>query len=320
MPMKKNDLEILCEKIKSAKRILIAGHKNPDGDALCSGLALAQLIRLNFGRDAVCVYEGNVSNMLDNVPMRNQMHFHGHVDLSDAFDLVFVLDYGAKKNLEWIMPVVNGAKFVVAIDHHKNPDDVGDMNFNNDSAAATAQIIFDIAKKLKWARAAALNTLIAVAILTDTGFFKYERRGDVLRVMAQLVDDGVNIEYLSNLLNNMSRKTILTESAVASRAEFFFNGRLALATVDSRDYKRLDGRGETVLSLLGQIKGVEYIVLLKQQKEKQTGVSIRSRSKPINEIAVVLGGGGHAYAAGAVVNDTLENVRAQVLEIFRGIK
>ena len=299
MPMKKNDLEILCEKIKSAKRILIAGHKNPDGDALCSGLALAQLIRLNFGRDAVCVYEGNVSNMLDNVPMRKQMHFHGHVDLSDAFDLVFVLDYGAKKNLEWIMPVVNGAKFVVAIDHHKNPDDVGDMNFNNDSAAATAQIIFDIAKKLKWARDADVNNLIAVAILTDTGFFKYARRGDVLRVMAQLVDDGVNIEYLSNLLNNMSRKTILTESAVASRAEFFFNGRLALATVDS---------------------GVEYIVLLKQQKEKQTGVSIRSRSKPINEIATALGGGGHAYAAGAVVNDTLENVRAHVLEIFRGIK
>ena len=85
-----------------------------------------------------------------------------------------------------------------------------------------------------------------------------------------------------------------------------------------KDYKYLDGRGEMILSLLGQIQGVEYIVLLKEQKPEQIGVSIRSRKKPIDHIAVELGGGGHERAAGAVIRDTLENVRNRVLDLFKG--
>lgn len=318
--MKSDVLNILVDKIKNAKTIAIAGHKNPDGDSLCSVLALSQLIKLNFGKDAVCIYDGNVPDMLDNVPLRERMHYYGRVDLSGAFDLVFVLDYGNKNHIAGAMPAVESGKFVIEIDHHKNDDTVGDLCINNDGAAAVGEIIFDIASKLNWIRDAAVNDLIAIAVLTDTGFFKYVRRGAILRIMAELVDDGVSIEGISNLLNNKPRKTVLTEASVVSRAEFFYHGRLALATIDAHDYKRLDGRGETVLSLLGQIKGVEYIVLLKRQKENQTGVSIRSRAKPVNEIAAALGGGGHAYAAGAVVYDSLDNVRTRILEIFKGAK
>ena len=79
----------------------------------------------------------------------------------------------------------------------------------------------------------------------------------------------------------------------------------------------MDGRGETVLNLLGQIQGVDYIVLMKEQKAEQIGLSIRSRKKPINHIAEVLGGGGHERAAGAIVRDSLENVRAHILELFK---
>ena len=74
---------------------------------------------------------------------------------------------------------------------------------------------------------------------------------------------------------------------------------------------------DTILNLLGQIRGVEYIILLKQQKENQISVSLRSKLKPIDEIATALGGGGHAYAAGAVVQDSLDNVRAMVLDLFK---
>ena len=47
-------------------------------------------------------------------------------------------------------------------------------------------------------------------------------------------------------------------------------------------------------------------------------MSLRSRGKPVNHIAEALGGGGHMCAAGAVVNDTLENVQARIIELFRG--
>jgi len=62
---------------------------------------------------------------------------------------------------------------------------------------------------------------------------------------------------------------------------------------------------------------LNYIVLLKEQKPNQIGVSLRGRHCPVDKIATALGGGGHEFAAGAVVNDTLENVKKRVLELFR---
>ena len=107
--MKTDDINIFVEKVSGARTILIAGHKNPDGDAMCSVLALARLIKLNFGIDALCVYDGNVPDMLDNVPLREHMHFYGRVDLTRPFDLVLLLDYGTKNHIGGIMPAVESA-------------------------------------------------------------------------------------------------------------------------------------------------------------------------------------------------------------------
>ena len=136
--------------------------------------------------------------------------------------------------------------------------------------------------------------------------------------MADLVDGGVNIRNLIELMNNKPRRAVQLEARTAANAEFYYHGRLAVATVAKKDYKYLDGRGETILNLLGQIQGVDYIVLLKEQKPEQIGISIRSRRKPIDKIAIALGGGGHERAAGAIVRDTMENVKKRILEIFKG--
>lgn len=314
----KKELNLLVEKIRGANSIVIVGHKNPDGDCVCATLALARLIELNFGKVPVCMYDGNFPNILDNVPNRTNMRYYGHVDVTRPFDLAFILDYGTEVNIGGLKNIVDNAGYRIEIDHHKNDNPVANLCLNDDAAAATGEIVFKIANELGWTRDDIINDLIALSLLTDTGFFKFARRGTVLRMMADLVDAGVNIEQLSNLLNNKPRKAVLTEAAVASRAEFFYRGRVALATVMRDDYKKLDGRSDTILNLLGHIRGVEYIVMLKQQKDTQTSVSLRSRAKPVNTVAEALGGGGHAFAAGAVVHDTLENVRARVLDLIGG--
>lgn len=316
--MKKNDaFDILVSKIKNAKSIIIFGHKNLDADSMCSGLALAQLIKLNYGKDCLCLYDGNMPDSLHNIPMRESMRYYAKVDIPESVDLVFVLDYGTIKNLGALSEILPKSKFKIEFDHHKNDNCVGDLCINDVAASSVGEIIYTVAEKLDWRRDETVNDLIALSVITDTGFFKYARRGVALRIMADLVDSGVNIEHLANLLNNKSRKSVLTEASVASRAQFMWRGRVAIAVVDRSEYKKLDGRSDTILNLLGQIHGVEYIILLKQQKENQISVSLRSKLKPIDEIATALGGGGHAYAAGAVVQDSLDNVRAMVLDLFK---
>lgn len=313
------DISVLIEKVSEANSIAITAHKNPDADALCSVLALARLIKLNLAKDCVCMYDGNIPDALDNIPLRLRVKHFSKYNAEEQFDLVFLLDYGTPNNVGGCMSFVQNAKYVIEIDHHKNDNKLGNTCIDDENAAATGEIIYKIANSLKWNMDNNILNLIALAILTDTGFFKFARSGSVLRIMADLVDSGVNIGRLMSLLNNKPYRAVQTEARVASDAEFFYKRRLALAVIDTHDYRHIDGRGEIVLNLLNQIKGLEYIVLLKQQKANQIGVSLRSRTMPINHIAESLGGGGHKFASGAVVQDSLENVRAKILEIFKGL-
>ena len=306
------------ERVRNAKSIAIMGHKNPDGDSLCSVLALAHLIEENFGISPVCVYDGNIPENLSNVPLRPRIKYFERVDINQHFDLAIVMDYGNPVHVGGPQPIVDKADFVIEIDHHKNENNIGQLCINDENAAATAVIVYRIMRAGGLSLDSRTADLLALAILTDTGNFKFARNGDALRIMADLVDSGVNIRELIELMNNKPRKTVQLEARTAANAEFFYHGRLALAVVEKKDYKYLDGRGEMALSLLGQIQGVEYIVLLKEQKPEQIGVSIRSRKKPIDKIAIALGGGGHERAAGAVVRDNMANVRARVLELFKG--
>lgn len=313
----KQKIQEFFERIRNAKSIVLMGHKNPDGDSMCSVLALAHLIEENLGIDVLCVYDGNIPDALDNVPLRSRIKYFERVDLTQRFDVAIVMDYGNPVHIGGAQPLVDNAGFVIEIDHHKNENTVGDLCLNDDTAAATAVIVYNIMRMGNWVMDSYTADLLALAILTDTGNFKFSRNGDALRIVADLVDSGVNIRNLIEMMNNKPRKAVQLEARTAANAEFFYRGRLALATVIKKDYKYLDGRGEMILSLLGQIQGVDYIVLLKEQKPEQIGISIRSRKKPINHIAIQLGGGGHERAAGAIVRDTLENVRARVLELFK---
>ena len=313
-----NKITLLIDKIKNAKSIVIAGHKNPDGDSLCSALALMKIIELNFGKKSMVIYDGNIPKFLDEIPLRQETCFYVHLPESAKFDLCILVDYGTRSHLGGAEKFANAADFVIEFDHHFNEDLVGDLCFDDTTKAAAAQVIYDVIKKAKFKTNQDIIDLLTLAIITDTGNFKFVRSSDVLKETAELVDAGADVAHLTNILNNRDKKTVLVESKAAANAEFFMKGRLAVATITHDDYKKLDGRGELVLNLLSQIHGVEYVALLKEQKEDQIGISLRSKQTPINEIAENLGGGGHLCAAGAVVRDSLENVKERIINAFKG--
>lgn len=312
-------MKLFDEKIRAAKSVVLCAHKNPDGDALCAVLALAQLIETNYGKEVLCMYDGNIPDNLDNVPMRKKIKFFEHIPDNTPVDVAIVLDYGIKRNIGGPQRFIDRASFVIEIDHHINENKVGNLCIDDESAAAVTEIIYKIMITMGWKYDTVVLRLIMTGIITDTGCFKYVKHGRVMRMVADMIDQGIDIQNIINELANKPRKTILTEAASVSTAEFFYGNKLAVAIIDSRQYKNLDGRGETVLNLLGQIHGLEYIALLKEQKPNQIGVSLRGRSKPVDEIASELGGGGHEFAAGAIVQDSLENVKARVLDLFKKV-
>lgn len=317
--MNKN-IKTFDEKLRDAKTIAIMAHKNPDGDALCSVLALSRLIEKNYGIKCVCVYDGNVPDYLDGVPLRRHAHCWSKANLETPFDIAILVDYGAEHQVGGPLDIVKAAGYVVEIDHHKNDNPIANLCIDDENADAAAIVINRIKRELKWRDDLDVRDLLAIAILTDTGNFKFAKNGESLSVMAELVNGGVSIRRLVEIMNNKARKAVLVEARAAGNAEFFYHNKLAVATIVRREYRDMDGRGEMVLNILGQIHGVEYIVLLKEQKPDQIGISIRSRGAAIDHIAESFGGGGHKNAAGAVVRgDTLENVREKVINAFKGM-
>ena len=312
-------IKIFEDKIRSAENIILFAHKNPDGDALCSVLALGHLIDLNFGKEVVCMYDGNVPDNLDEVPMRRRYHYYERLSDDMPVDVAIAMDYGVARNIGGAQKFLDKANFVIELDHHINDEKIGNLCIDDDTASATGEIVYELMRAAGWEYDMSVLQLLMTAIITDTGLFKYVKHGNAMRVVGEMVDEGVNIQRILNDLANKPRKTIITEAGVVANAEFMFHHRLALATITNKQYRNLDGRGETVLSLLSQIHGVDYIVLFKEQKPNQIGVSLRGRFRAVDKIAVELGGGGHEFAAGAVVHDTLDNVRNRVVELFRKV-
>ena len=315
----KEQINIFDEKIRAAGSIVICAHKNPDGDALCSVLALAHLIEINYGKDVVCIYDGNIPDNLEDVPLRRRMRYFEHIENDAPFDVAIVLDYGIEKNIGGPHKFIENAGFIIELDHHINDEKIGALSIDDENAAATTEIIYNLMVVAGWNTDLTAARLIMTGIITDTGCFKYAKRGDVMRIAANLIEDGVDIQRIVNDLTNKPRKTVVTEAASVGATEFFYKNKLAIAIIDAAQYKHIDGRGETALNLLGQMRGLEYVVLLKEQKPNQIGVSLRGRGHAVDKIALALGGGGHEYAAGAVVYDTLENVKKRVLDLFKGV-
>ena len=316
----KDKIKILDEKLHSAKSVAIMAHKNPDGDALCSVLALGRLIEENYGINCVCIYDGNAPDYLDGVPLRNLAHCWGRISFNKPFDVAILVDYGAEHQIGGPLDIVKDAKYVIEIDHHINDNPIADLCIDDENADAAAVVLYRIMRAAKWHDDADVRDLLACAILTDTGRFRFAKQPETLSIMAELVAGGVSIRNLVEIMNNKPRKAVLVEARAAGNAEFFYHNKLAIAVINRRDYRDMDGRGEMVLNLLGQIKGVEYVVLLKEQKETQIGISIRSRGAAIDGIAASFGGGGHTQAAGAVVrDDTLENVFDRIVKAFKGM-
>ena len=68
--------------------------------------------------------------------------------------------------------------------------------------------------------------------------------------------------------------------------------------------------------MVRSISGVEVALMIFQQDNSSCRINFRSKGKYIvNDIANELGGGGHVFAAGALVNGNLNDVSRKVVNI-----
>ena len=307
-----------AELLRRQDSILILTHRRPDGDTIGCAVGLCAALR-ELGKTAWLLPNADATALFT-------PYLEGYL-APDGFSPAFVVSVDiAGRGLFpenarcWLEKGVD-----LAVDHHGSNEGFGKENCVDPGRAACGELIYDIIRQ--WgpvSPAAALPLYLAVS--TDTGCFVYSNTTpDTHRVAAALMDAGIDYRSVNKRhFRTKSFKRLRLESMITQDMELFDNGAIAVAAVSLDMMKALDAReedAEDIAAFAGQVEGVETAVTIRELRPGECKLSVRT-SAGLNASAVcaLLGGGGHAAAAGCSVAGSVADAKAAILAAIRQVQ
>ncbi len=327
-------LEEIVSKLKQKCNITITTHQRPDGDAMGSSLALYHFLRAYGDHDVQIISPTEYANYFKWMPGEEKIwEYLPNKVAADAFiessDLIFCLDFNTLNRIEPVSTSVqksNAPK--ILIDHHREPDTF-DFMLSDIKASSTCELVHRFIKSID--KDFELNNDIATCIytglITDTGGFRFATSSTTMRVAAEMLDYGVNIEFIQNSLNSFRAIRLrFLGNALLNRMKVMPNLRAAYITIPEEDamkFKLTTGDTEGLVNMPLGIKGIDIAVLFKETpNEKMIRISFRSKGDvSVEKLAREhFQGGGHKNAAGGRSMDSLEQTTKKFISILQNQK
>lgn len=314
--------DVVVERLRGARRVLAVSHENPDADTLGATIGVAHIVAAMGGAaDPVCT---------DPIPplyafLPGVGRFRTDPDPNADYDLLVVSDCGSLDRIGDVRgrhPELFERLPRVVIDHHASNDAVGEADWIEPGSAATCEMVGLLAARMglplgtdEGAMAAALMA----GIVMDTATFAHPNATPrTLAVSAALVEAGAPLSDISRrLYRSKPAAQLHLFGRVLDRLDEADGGRVVYSTLLDADIEAtgaLAAHSEGIIDLLAQADTAEVAILFKEAG-KTTRISVRT--KPGGVDATVLtgkfGGGGHARAAGATVDLSVDQARPAVL-------
>lgn len=314
-------LRPVFKKIKSVLRkgqkAFIFFHISPEGDCIGSALALAEILG-SLGLKPQIFSEDKISDDYLFMPGAGNI-LNNDARLKKGADLAFVIDCGDISRIGHFKDKLSQIPLIINIDHHSDNQYFGGINYVETVAAAGEQI-FKLAKYLKTKITPSIATNLYVAIVTDTGGFRFANTtAESLAIAAELVASGAKIEEINrHLYENKSLGFLKILCQVIGRAEPLFEDQLICAALSYDEIKALNVKDDELNELVDYFKILakpKAIFLLREIKPGLVKVNLRSRAGfSVQKIARAFGGGGHPAASGCQVKGNLETVKLRLIE------
>ena len=299
--------------INKSSKILIIPHYNADGDCLGSSYALKLMLE-ELGKKAdVVLDEGDcehrILKILDGVRCKN-----------DAFtpDLVIAVDCADKQRMGTRVSAFDSCDLTINLDHHVTNDKYATYNFVNPVAAATGEIIYELAQFMNIKLTTQIVNNIYIAIVSDTGGFAYSNtKPHTHSIAAQLLEYGINNAFISSYLFDMNNKKRIELMALAYNSfETFYDERIATVSITDEQIKKLDATDDDAGDFVSIPRSLETAIVSMSFREIEGNavkVSLRSQLVDVSRLAKQFGGGGHERAAGCTVRGSLEDVKKRLV-------
>lgn len=315
MELSKARIESLRELLAPANRkIVIVAHTNPDGDAVGSSLAWAEVLR-GMGHAVTCIVPNKYPYFLDWMPgieqvvvFKNDTEGHAVRAIAEA-ELLFCLDFNAVSRLEILSDTIeaNTTAHRVLIDHHLSPDGHFDLMFSYPDSSSTCFLVYSIIEALFGTDAITrqMAEALYVGIMTDTGNFAYSfLTPELFRAVAVLVGKGISIPDIHNNVYNAytEGRARLFGYVINRKMEIIQDGTVAYMSLMENEMRRFQfqqGDSEGFVNYALTIKKMKMSAMFLAHR-KFIRVSLRSRGDvDVNLFArKYFNGGGHKNAAG----------------------
>ena len=165
--MMNDSFESILKEILSADTIGLAGHTNPDGDAIGACLALGGALE-KAGKKVQVILE----SYADKYYLIPNGHLVCAAEQAVVPELFIALDCGDAGRLGAALEVFEKAKRKINIDHHESNTYFGQLNYVAADASSTSEIVFQLLKDRLPMTAAEAAGLYA-GLIYDTGGFRH---------------------------------------------------------------------------------------------------------------------------------------------------
>ena len=312
----------ILEEIRKAECIAVVSHKNPDGDALCSSLAMREIAKA-LSKDCILLNDGPYK--------RKELDFLTKDFLSaipKAFKernpLVIVLDCSTIDRPGEVYKEIADLKTIV-IDHHSSgtlfvPNELAYIAPNSPS---TTLLVEELREALGVKLTKEMATYLYIGLATDTGFFHFlssETAPFAFYKASTFSSVGVNPYEIYDILHDgKTLEELKYISSIIENAELYYNGALAL--LSEPEQSTFSGVSDIIYQEMLTVEGVKAIVFIKP-KEDCFELGFRAKRDSgvdVGSIAATLGGGGHKLAAGAAVKIDRNEIIPFVVDIFKEI-
>jgi phosphoesterase RecJ-like protein len=318
-------IERLAREFRAGRSVVLSTHINADGDGCGSEAALA-VILTSLGMSVKIVnptpWPETYDFLLGGAVV--DASAEGASALKKA-DLLIVLDISDVKRLGNLADTVRGLRIPkLVIDHHIASDEPpSDEILSDTDACATGELIYDVAVTLGKEITPQMAVGLYVAILTDTGGFRFANTtARCLAVASQLLAAGVEPEEMYRRLyasHPIGRLHLLRDALATLEVDPAYGiSWISVAAGAAEEYGLKSDDLEGLAEHPRSVGGTRMAIFFRDLGHGKIKVSFRSTGDVnVNEFARKFGGGGHARASGALIPGTIEEVRHTVVNAAR---
>ena len=311
--MTKHEISDIKSLLASPKKIVIVTHKNPDGDAIGSSLALFHYLT-KINHSVTVITPNDYPDFLKWVPgqdliLKFDSQNSQSLEALNNADIVFTLDFNAFHRAgDMENTLAENKSLKIMIDHHQQPDPYAKYTYSDVSMSSTCEMIYNFIEMLGDLDLLDSNmaTAIYLGIMTDTGSFRFNSTTSrTHRVIADLIDKGAQNTLIHNQVydtNSYNRLQLL--GCALSNLKVMPEYRAAYITLTLKELQKFDYKKGDTEGFVNYALSLNNIVLaaIFIEDAQQNIVKISLRSKGDFSVNLMsrshFEGGGHTNAAG----------------------